>query len=276
MDVEMGGDLLAEILVRLPHKSLARFQCVSTTWRALISADHLRRRLPLITSGVLFHDGPCVAEADDMAFFPCHGTSSIIDGCNGLVLYYAPYPVAFHIVNPITRRWAALPALRRNRKTLLSVLCFDPCASPHYKVACFTEWLPRGARVEVFDSESGTWSEHELDFGLDTDAMSATMHFFGSALHVLAYSGPFVHINLDTMACSVTALPAPVSDRARMGHCRGHLRYATSDGSCLTLWEHVDVGKSEWAVKHVLGIDELVSCGSCQPATTTFVFMAFH
>lgn len=103
MDGEMGEDLLAEILVRLPHKSLARFQCVSTTWRGLISADYLRRRLPLITSGVLFNDGPRdgeggrraytyaralssagedggegggVAEADDMAFFPCHATSS--------------------------------------------------------------------------------------------------------------------------------------------------------------------------------------------------------
>lgn len=58
MDGELGEDLLTEVLVRLPHKSLARFQCVSTTWRVLISGDYLRRRLPLITSGVLFHDGP--------------------------------------------------------------------------------------------------------------------------------------------------------------------------------------------------------------------------
>ncbi|XP_020178494.1 putative F-box protein At2g02030 [Aegilops tauschii subsp. strangulata] len=141
MDVEMGGDLLAEILVRLPHKSLARFQCVSTTWRALISADHLRRRLPLITSGVLFHDGPRdgvggrqtytyvrpssgeddgrgVAEADDMAFFPCHGTSSIIDGCNGLLLYYAPYPVAFHIVFPFEAILDKFCQIRRARTIL--------------------------------------------------------------------------------------------------------------------------------------------------------------
>lgn len=301
MDGEMGEDLLAEILVRLPHKSLARFQCVSTTWRGLISADYLRRRLPLITSGVLFHDGPReggggrraytyaraapssgedggdgggVAEADDMAFFPFHGTSSIIDGCNGLLLYYASYPAAFHVVNPTTRRWAALPEPRR--KTLLSVLSFDPCASPHYKVVCFTGWLPRGASVEVFDSESGAWGEHGLDFGLDTDVMSATMHCFGGAVHVLAYSGHVVRIDLATMTCTVTALPAPVSYRARAGHCRGRLRYASSDGSRLTLWELVDAGKSEWAVKHELGVADLVSGGSCHPATATFVFMAFH
>ncbi|KAM0869010.1 hypothetical protein ACQ4PT_040965 [Festuca glaucescens] len=307
MDGEMGEDVLSEILVRLPHKSLARFQCVSTTWRALIAADYLRRRLPLITSGVLFHDAPrygagggrqaytyaCassssssgetgdgMAEADDMGFFPRHGTSSIIDGCNGLLLYYSSSPQqTFHVVSPTTRRWAAIPAPRR--KTLLSVLSFDPCASPHYRVVCFTGWLPRSASVEVFDSERGAWREHgELDFGLDTDAMSATMHCFGGAVHVLAYSGHVVRIDLATMACAVTALPAPVSYRARAGHCRGRLRYASSDGSHLRFWELVDAGRSEWALKHELGIGDLVpgdaSGSSLQATTPTFLFMAFH
>ncbi|XP_051227631.1 F-box protein At5g07610-like [Lolium perenne] len=299
---EMGEDVLSEILVRLPHKSLARFQCVSTTWRALIAADYLRRRLPLITSGVLFHDAPrdgtgvrqaytyaCastlsssgergdVAGADDMGFFPRHGTSSIIDGCNGLVLYYSSSPQqTFHVVSPTTRRWATLPTPRK--KTLLSVISFDPCASPHYKVVCFTGWLPRGASVEVFDSECGDWREHEeLDFGLDTDAMSATMHCFGGAVHVLAYSGHVVRIDLATMACAVTALPAPVSYRARAGHCRGRLRFASSEGRLLRFWELVDAGKSEWALKHELGINDLVPGGSSQTTTApTFLFMAFH
>ncbi|XP_051227630.1 F-box protein At5g07610 [Lolium perenne] len=304
MDGEMGEDVLSEILVRLPHKSLARFQCVSTNWNALIAADYLRRRLPLITSGVLFHDAPrdgvgrqaytyaCalpssssgetgnggVAEADDMGFFPYHGTSSIIDGCNGLILYYSSSPQpTFHVVSPTTRRWAVLPAPRK--KTLLSVLSFDPCASPHYKVVCFTRWLPRGASVEVFCSERGAWREHDkLDFGLDTDAMSATMHCFGGAVHVLAYSGHVVRIDLATMACTVTALPAPVSYRARAGHCRDRLRYASSDGSRLKFWELVDASRSEWALKHELGINDLVPGGSSLQATTapTFLFMAFH
>ncbi|XP_006645102.1 F-box protein At5g07610-like [Oryza brachyantha] len=303
MDGEIGEDVLTEILVRLPYKSLARFQCVSTSWRCLISDDYLRRRLPLITSGVLYQedrgggggggrgddDGrrqaytyACasaggdggVAEAD-MGFFPGHETSTIIDGCNGLLLYYASHPTAFHVVNPTTRRWARLPAPRR--KTLLSVLAFDPCASPHYKVVCFTGWLPRGASVEVFGSEDGAWREHELDFGLNTDAMSATMHYFDGAIHVLAYSGHVVRIDLGTMACAVTALPAPVSCRARAGHCRGRLRYASSDGSRLRFWELKNAATSEWVLKHELGVKDLVAgeaSGPCQGVT--FLFMAFH
>uniref|UniRef100_A0A0D9V8H4 F-box domain-containing protein n=1 Tax=Leersia perrieri TaxID=77586 RepID=A0A0D9V8H4_9ORYZ len=301
MDGEIGEDMLTEILVRLPYKSLARFQCVSKAWRRLISGDYLRRRLPLITSGVLYHEstGPgrrskqaytyaCAASGDragveeaDMGFFPGHETSTIIDGCNGLLLYYDASPSSpagtFHVVNPITRRWARLPPPRR--PTLLSVLAFDPSDSPNYTVVCFAGWLPRGASVDVFDSGSGhgAWRGHELDFGLDTDAMSATMHYSDGAIHVLAYSGHVVRIDLAAMSCSVTALPAPVSCRARAGHCRGRLRYASSDGSRLRLWELVDAATSGWALRHELGVRDLVSGdGDGDGEGVTFLFMAFH
>lgn len=300
MDGEMDEDVLTEILERLPCRSLARFQCVSTSWRRIISSDYLRRRLPLITSGVLYHDdthrggddldggrrqqaytyafasggggGGGTAEAPDMGFFPRHETSTIIDGCNGLLLYYVSRPTAFHVVNPTTRRWAELPPPRA--RTLLSVLAFDPCASPHYRVVCFTGWLPRGATIEVFDSERGAWRDHEVDFGLDTDAMSATMHYSGGALHVLAYSGHVVRVDLDTMASAVTALPAPVSCRARSGHCRGRLRFASSDGTRLKIWELRDAAGGDWALKHEIGVSDVVPGGASQPIT--FLFMAFH
>ncbi|NP_001333837.1 uncharacterized protein LOC103650939 [Zea mays] len=302
MDGEMDEDALTEILARLPCRSLARFQCVSTSWRRIISSDYLRRRLPLITSGVLYHDDTCrggadggrrqqvytyacasgggatatataTAEAPDMGFFPRHDTSTIIDGCNGLLLYYASRPTAaFHVVNPTTRRWAELPAPRA--RTLLSVLAFDPCASPRYRVVCFTGWLPRGATLEVFDSERGAWTDHEVDFGLDTDAMSATMHYSGGALHVLAYSGHVVRVDLDTMASAATELPAPVSCRARAGHCRGRLRFASSDGARLRIWELRDATGGEWALKHEIGVADVVPGAASQPIT--FLFMAFH
>lgn len=295
MDGEMGEDVLAEILARLPLRSLARFQCVSSSWRRIISSDYLRRRLPLITAGVLYHDAPradssrqqaytyacasdglAAGEAADMGFFPRHDTSAIIDGCNGLLLYYASRPpAAFHVVSPTTRRWAALPAPPRAR-TLLSVLAFDPAASPRYRVVCFTGWLPRGATLEVFDSERGAWRGHEVDFGIDTDAMSATMHYFGGALHVLAYSGHVVRLDLDTMACAVTALPAPVSCRARAGHCRSRLRFASSDGARLRIWELKDASGGDWALKHEIGVGDVVPGHQGHHQDITFLFMAFH
>ncbi|GJN16998.1 hypothetical protein PR202_gb04036 [Eleusine coracana subsp. coracana] len=268
--MEMSEDVLTEILAKLPCKSLARFQCVSPSWDRIISSDYLRRRLPLITSGVLFHDGPprgvsgrkqqqaytyaCasedgVAEAADMSFFPCHDTSTIIDGLQR--------------PSPLLRRVLVLPDPVVPRR--------EP---DHAPVVCFTGWLPRGASVEVFDSESGAWREHAaVDFGIDTDAMSATMHYSGGALHVLAYSGHVVRLDLDAMDCRVTALPAPVSCRARAGHCRGRLRFASSDGARLKVWELVikDAGRGEWALRHEVGVKDL---GASE--AVTFLFMAFH
>ncbi|RLN22266.1 F-box protein [Panicum miliaceum] len=76
-----------------------------------------------------------------MGFFPRHDASTIIDGCNDLLLYYASRPAAFHVVNPSTRRRAALPAPRA--LALLSVLRSTP-APPR---ATRTDVLPQLASV---------------------------------------------------------------------------------------------------------------------------------
>lgn len=75
-------------------------------------------------------------EAPDIGFFPRHDMSTIIDGCNDLLLYYASRPTAFHVVNPTTRRWAKLPP--PCARMLISILAFDPYASSYYRVVCFT------------------------------------------------------------------------------------------------------------------------------------------
>jgi hypothetical protein len=105
--------------------------------------------------------------------------------------------------------------------------------------------------------------------------MSATMHYSGGALHVLAYSGHVVRVDLDTMACAVTPLPAPVSCRARAGHCRGRLRFASSDGQRLRIWELRDAAAGEWALKHEIGVSDVVP-GAAASQPITFLFMAFH
>uniref|UniRef100_A0A0A9H4W5 Uncharacterized protein n=1 Tax=Arundo donax TaxID=35708 RepID=A0A0A9H4W5_ARUDO len=78
------------------------------------------------------------------------------------------------------------------------------------------------------------------------------------------------------MACAVTALPAPVSCRARAGHCRGRLRFASSDGSRLRIWELKDAGGGEWALKHEIGVKDIVADEKINQAAVTFLFMAFH
>ncbi|KAG2652667.1 hypothetical protein PVAP13_1NG400000 [Panicum virgatum] len=54
---QLTDDLLVEILSRVPYRSLCRFRCVSTRWRALISHPDYRRRLPQTLAGI-FHRSP--------------------------------------------------------------------------------------------------------------------------------------------------------------------------------------------------------------------------
>lgn len=87
----------------------------------------------------------------------------------------------------------------------------------------------------MFDFEHGAWQDHEVDFDLETNAMSAPMHYSSGALHVLAYSGHVVHVDLDTMVSAVTMLLALVSCRSCAGHSRGRLRFVSSDGTRLRI-----------------------------------------
>jgi len=143
------------------------------------------------------------AEAGDMGFFLRH------DGCDGLLLYYASRPAAFHVANATTRRRAALPAPRA--RTVLSVLLFDPCVSPRFKVLCFTGWLHRCAAIELFDSERARGER--------------------SPVRCRALPWPLAHVQ------------------------RRH-------------------APQEWALKHKIGVGDVVPGGSSQ--AITFLFMAFH
>ncbi|XP_072965329.1 putative F-box protein At1g47790 [Typha angustifolia] len=266
----MCEDLLEEILVRLPLKSLFRFKCVSKSWHGMISDDHFRRRLPLVTSAVFYRgssdqDGaPRYAFVSDdhhleecnLDFFPYHDKSTIIDSCNGLLLSYSSPSTAFYVVNPSVKRWVALP--KPLKKTHLSVLAFDPCDSPDYKVVCFTAWRAHGAEIEVFSSETAKWTEHELQWGIDTDAMSATMHYFHGVLYVLAYPNHIVGINLHKMHCRKIELPEPTRRDGRIGHSGGRLHYSHNDGEEVKVWMVTDLDESNWVLKDSIRVQEVV------------------
>ncbi|KAG8048039.1 hypothetical protein GUJ93_ZPchr0008g13609 [Zizania palustris] len=268
-------DLLVEILSRLPFKSLARFKCVSRSWRELITGGYMRGRLPLLTAGLFVHvpndDEPRYATAysgggleyDDMSFFPLVDTAKIVDACDGLLLYRSLAAAsAMYVANPATRRWAALPVPRREAQ--LPVLAFDPCSSPHYYVVCFVAWQERGATV-------------------DASSLSSTTHYRGGVLHVLAYPDRVVLMDLaTTMAapCRLARLPEDVNASARLGHCRRRLQYVKCDGEQLRVWilhedDDLPAVSSQWSLFHAVAVNQIVVSGG-RWATDGFKFLAFH
>lgn len=279
----MNEDLLVEVLARLPLKSLSRFKCVSKSWYQLISDNYLQQRLPLISTGVFFRSEsdqfkePRYAyTADDgvikdskLDFFPYHDKSTIVDGCNGLLLYYLSALKTFYVVNTTTKRWVSLP--RARKITQLSILAFDPYSSLHYKVLCFTGWKVCGAVLEIYSSETGRWDQHEIEFGTETDSISATMHYFNNVLYILANPNLIVAINLTKISCNLIKLPEPLTRDGRVGHSQGHVHYAHIDGDKLKIWMLKGVNKNEWVLKHETSVREFIDTRETKPN-----ILAFH
>ncbi|KQJ99102.1 uncharacterized protein LOC100834517 [Brachypodium distachyon] len=281
--VELGDDVLTEIILRLPLDSVARSKCVSKHWSAAVSDDYLRRRLPFHISMLCFPDndddsnggkpvfyacaggGSTLDPLDDLgSFFPWHESSVICDGSNGLLLCRSPDSSLF-VISPVTKRFAALP--KPAKSAVLSVLAFDPLSSSSpstYHVVNFTGWRDRGAAVEVYSSETRAWTAHEAGFGaVPSAALSGTMHCHGGRLFVLASgpglgSGPGCLVCIDLapaqaeLACAIIALPESVASDGRLASSGGRLHYVCGgEDGCLKVWALEDEGAGkQWRLKH--------------------------
>ncbi|CAL4918311.1 unnamed protein product [Urochloa decumbens] len=118
----LPDDMLADVLRRLPPRSLAAARSVCTAWRAAIDDRRLLRAdlLPRSLAGILINF-PCTSITD---FFSWPSTdpsisgkhvdylpessgkrswSTVIDHCNGLLLLY------HYVLNPATRRCDPVP-----------------------------------------------------------------------------------------------------------------------------------------------------------------------
>ncbi|CAM0144465.1 unnamed protein product [Urochloa decumbens] len=286
----LSGDMLAEIILRLPVKSVARSKCVSKNWCATISDGYLRRRLPLQLSVVYFPDGgsgggkaaprfACAEDAGagggqlvdrDIGFFPFLDGAVVCDASNGLLLLRSAGTARFYVVDPVTRRWAALPPPSKDAR--LSMLAFDPSSgdsSPRrgYHVINFTgRWRDRGGEVEVFSSEAWAWAlPRDVDFaGVPAGSLSGSMHFHGGAVYALA-ADPDCVVRMDVadngdLTCAVAELPAEASSAAdgRLAHSGGRLHYVASDGGAgLKVWLLDDSSPAaiQWRLKHDVKLD---------------------
>uniref|UniRef100_A0A0D9VWY1 F-box domain-containing protein n=1 Tax=Leersia perrieri TaxID=77586 RepID=A0A0D9VWY1_9ORYZ len=188
--MELPEDLLAEILCRLPPRSLAASQCVCKEWRSrrLLRAD----LLPLSLAGLFIHYNdlrfpdffsrpsltPTISGKFD--FLPVeeelHSIYAITDHCNGLLM------LPNVVVNPVTRRWTHLPPLPFAKLDEgffeEQFIVFDPTLSSHYDVFNIpfvsirqyvvnrmdpvlkeSEWPPSPLVLRVFSSMTGRWEE---------------------------------------------------------------------------------------------------------------------
>ncbi|XP_061993953.1 F-box protein At5g07610-like [Rosa rugosa] len=193
-------ELLTQILVSLPLRSLARFKCVSTHWLSLISdlrtlknpkisaffsskiQDECFKSIPLGNHEIPPGWNPFKTLNNSV---PDGSKLRILQSCNGLFLCHIPifgeqrkhHPV--YVVNPTTNQFRAVssPRVGEYMDRLAFVryaLAFDPSKSPHYKVICVTNSVPtiyhyveregEHHKIDIYSSETENWKHLNIPF----------------------------------------------------------------------------------------------------------------
>ncbi|GJN31088.1 hypothetical protein PR202_gb19444 [Eleusine coracana subsp. coracana] len=144
MTPALPDDALAAVLYRIPARAVAACRCVCKAWRDVVDARGLL--LPRAVRGIFlnfidyrcprFFARPSSERPGNLGFLLPSYTrdhGSILDHCNGLLLYDGTFTGEFYVVNPATRRWQRLPP-RMGLRDYVAYLVFDPAESPHYEV----------------------------------------------------------------------------------------------------------------------------------------------
>ncbi|XP_027067754.1 F-box protein At5g07610-like [Coffea arabica] len=246
--VAHNEDLLTQILLCLPPKSLIRFQCVSRGWLSIISNPSFRRLYcgssntrALILFRKIWRKCPelnFISFSDEYASsmetaishlssnFFTEGEITDLHSCNGLVavvLKLSNGSREFAVYNPTTSQHRLIPQLNllENRHPFVALnIAFDPLKSDHYKLVCV--WLgPPTMRImnvnygfSIYESETGTWRDSGDIFEIDF-AHSPT-HFrngvlWNGCLNWITHWKDIVCFDLDKEDVNFTLPSPPVS-----------------------------------------------------------------
>ncbi|KAK1699218.1 hypothetical protein QYE76_015915 [Lolium multiflorum] len=199
---QLPGDVLADVLGRLPPRNLAAYRSICKAWHAVIDGHRLLRKdlLPLTVAGIYAVYDNVSAKHSPPTFFsrpsagariqgnlryldkirPGIGWSRIGVHCNGLIL------LSEGVVNPATRQWAFLPPYPDRTRVKgfgqFAFLAFDPTVSPHFEVFFMhcvihryggentdlypgspgSEWPPSPFVMSAFSSKTWRWEERSF------------------------------------------------------------------------------------------------------------------
>ncbi|XP_065871766.1 F-box protein At5g07610 [Euphorbia lathyris] len=281
-------DLLLQILVRLPIKSLLKFKSVSKHWLSLITNPHFSRRGYLSHCGLFLDTWSRATYQFDFIDLHCNHSDpplktltcvdyppemKIIQSCNGLLLCCSipssKSATNYYVCNPTTKQHSVIPPLTPVGEISGPFLAFDPLKSPDYKVICIHQFQIEepNYQIEIYSSKSGKWRLSEASFRLDFDIGMHGGVFWNGGIHWYTDSGPCLYFDVDEEEIKEMAMPSPIPDdwyRRRVryfGESRGHLQLIEiyhPPSTQFDVWE-MENDRSGWSVKYRVNLDGIVS-----------------
>ncbi|XP_073131249.1 F-box protein At5g07610-like [Henckelia pumila] len=280
-------DLLVQILLRVPIKSLVRFKLVSKKWHSIITNPqfcHLRNPDPNPAIGLFL---PCSRTRQDQSFqfVPFSDQKSrnppfnnldftedpsgirVLQSCNGLLLCCSSRARErnrkYYVYNPTTKNFSTLPKLEpgtgfSNRIRGMS-LAFDPTKSPHYKVVCVRSFETESGQyrfqIQSYSSNTGPWRVCGEPFTAEATFENGV--YFNGAIHWIKTGvGDSLYFDIENQALETMQMP-PIPhgwdwrDNFYLGESCGHLYYIDIRGSKIEFDVHeMKRDHSGWFVKY--------------------------
>ncbi|KAI9124708.1 hypothetical protein K1719_004630 [Acacia pycnantha] len=285
-------DLLIEILIRVPAKSLIRFKCVSKRWLSIISQPEFCRRHALHhpsskVSGIFLRHTPGGTQSDfqflslnsnysvsppTSLHFPSDANAiKILQSCNGLLLCSSlgkfGTPRKYSVYNPTTRQFSVLPQsypLVRQSIAIFGVnLAFDPTRSPYYTVVCVRATVESCYfyQIMIYSSESdtGNWRLSGSPFNAPYDMAFGDGVYWNGAIHWISPKDPSLNFDL-TQEClgRMPDLPHVGGSYYLVAAC-GHLNLIQICGprSAQIQVSQMERDYSKWSLKYQVDLAEL-------------------
>ncbi|XVE56433.1 hypothetical protein DITRI_Ditri04bG0008700 [Diplodiscus trichospermus] len=288
-----NNDILINILVHLPEKSLLRFRNVSKNWFSLISSPYFSRclnqssrfppalflRMSSSSRKPKYHlfslDGEPVRDplTASFTFVDDPAGIRILQSCNGLLLCCSNNRIGEHkpnyyIYNPATNQYTTLPKpVYRTMNTIFGVvLAFDPSKSIHYKVV-----FVRSSRtsthlyqLEIYSSETQLWSFSDE---IAKAKYSQGVYCCGS-IHWRTNTRALLSFDVEQERFQETPMPEIPDDWNQQAECRyfgefgGRLHIILTNGRQSTRkFDVYEMEKdfSRWSVKHQVDLNALIS-----------------
>ncbi|CAL5376448.1 unnamed protein product [Camellia sinensis] len=291
-----SSDLLTEILIRVPAKSLIRFKSVSKQRLSLISdsqfaSDHARRNRHSSVSALYFYSNrwspeeqlesvsiaghrtllPTLSFLDGVVVSSC--TTTIERSCNGLILCSNGFRKPPYIVcNLTTKKFSLLPDIgptssESYRKNVGAFLAFDPSKSPHYKVLLFSYSYVNNGRwveVEIYSSQTSSWKHISVPEPRGARFMFRV--FWNGAIHGISYANVHVRFEVEEEKLIQTAMPRNPKilshDKIRyFGECGGDLLLIQTPQRCDMGFRILQMHRDycEWIVKYRVHLRPILS-----------------
>ncbi|KAJ0042079.1 hypothetical protein Pint_18035 [Pistacia integerrima] len=285
-------DLLTEILVCLPVKSLLNFKSVSKNWLSIITSPNLSLRLgrlPKPITGLLMrrNNGPeynfinlgsntSRAPFKSLTFGNLPSRVHIKQSCNGLLLCSSLQENArrpdYFVYNPTTNKYTMVPPIPNDNGALCRdvVLAFDPSNSPYYKVVCVKDCnlSESSFQIEIYSSQTGTWRVCNSSFNYPNTPFFMEGVFWNNAIYWCKSWSPSIYFDMDKEEVREMPMPPNINGLDEkwswyLGTSRGHLHLIEIYSPFNTIFNIYEMEKREdccrWIVKYQVDLSPIVT-----------------